>query len=444
MIFNLSAGGGSTIAYKFQTSQPTGSKNLIWFKTSTQATYVYFTASFPTSPTAGDVYVFENEHSHVTVDIGNGNTVELLYLGEAYQYNGSSWVHIEGYIYQGNTWVQFSGAIVSFIQVTTTDSFTSLTATNGIESHSNYTSLGNNVYEFEVFNTGTWTVTMTDGTKTATSTTVIDGDNQIKQINITYSTIPEFTYIGGTYEIVDDSDTPIVTSQDNWKIRFLTSGTLNFSQLNGASNGIDLFLVGGGGGSGGKSISGGGGGGYTASHGGISVSTGIDYEIVVGDGGVKNATSGTNSAAGGDGGASSAFGESIEGGKGGASYNSDTQSRTVKGGDGGSGGAGSLWNAAYNGGSDGRDGSASSTANKGLGQGTSTREFYELDQDATATLYAGGGGNHANDKWGVGGAGGGGGTGTAGGNGVDNLGGGASGYGYAGGTGIVIIRNARS
>ena len=221
-----------------------------------------------------------------------------------------------------------------------------------------------------------------------------------------------------------------------------TSG--GFFSIAGAPRMGRYLLVGGGGGSGSKSISGGGGGGYTASHGNISISTGINYEIVVGAGGVRNATSGTNSAAGGAGGASSAFGESASGGLGGASYNSDTQSRSVKGGDGGSGGAGSSWNSAYNGGSDGGDGKANSTANKGVGQGTSTREFYGLDQDATATLYAGGGGNHANDKWGVGGAGGGGGNGTAGSNGTDNLGGGASGYGYNGGTGIVIIRNARS
>ena len=226
MIFNLSAGGGSTIAYKFQTSQPTGSKNLIWFKTSTQASYVYFTASFPTSPTAGDVYVFENEHSHVTVDIGNGNTVELLYLGEAYQYNGSSWVHIEGYIYQGNTWVQFSGAIVSFIQVTTTDSFTSLTATNGTESHSNYTSLGNNVYELEVFNTGTWTVTMTDGTQTATRSVVIDGDNQIKQITITYfaaTVIAVFPAACSSVTLTNGTDSQSVPSGD------IANGTYTFT-----------------------------------------------------------------------------------------------------------------------------------------------------------------------------------------------------------------------
>ena len=430
MIFNLSAGGGSTIAYKFQTSQPTGSKNLIWFKTSTQASYVYFTASFPTFPTAGDVYVFENEHSHVTVDIGNGNTVEMLYLGEAYQYNGSSWVHIDGYVYQGNTWVQFSGSIVSFIQVTTTDSFTSLTATNGTESHSNYTSLGNNVYEFEVFNTGTWTVTMTDGTQTATSTTVIDGDNQIKQINISYNTIPEFTYIGGTYEIVDDSDTPIVTSQDNWKIRFLTSGTLNFSQLNGASNGIDVFLVGGGGAGydpGSSGNGGGGGGGYTKTV-TKTVTTGTDYTITIGEGGTR-AESGGNA-----GGNTTAFDETANGGNAGTSTT------------GGAGGSGGGKPQTGDGGSDGANGGNSG----GAGQGTTTREF----GSSSGTLYAGGGGAGGNNGPRNGGDGGGGRGATenpsyASTAGETNKGGGGGGghasmNSSAGGRGIVIIRNARS
>ena len=274
----------------------------------------------------------------------------------------------------------------------------------------------------------------------------------VYRISMSYSSIPAFTYINdgidGEYEIVQDDDTVITDPaswRGNWKIRFLTSGILNFTQVNGAEDGIDVFLVGGGGGSGNRSISGGGGGGYTASHGNISVSTGIDYKIVVGAGGVKDAIINSSTKhTGGDGGASSAFGESIPGGKGGVSYNSDKQDRSVKGGDGGSGGAGSLWNKAYNGGSNGGNGNANATENKGIGQGTSTREFYSLDLDATAKLYSGGGGNHANDLWGVGGAGGGGGNGTAGSNGTNNLGGGASGFGFDGGSGIVIIRNARS
>lgn len=267
----------------------------------------------------------------------------------------------------------------------------------------------------------------------------------VYRISMSYSSIPAFTYINdginGGYEIVQDDDTTITDPaswRGNWKIRFLTSGTLNFSQLNGAENGIDLFLVGGGGGAGGNTnttIAAGGGGGYTGSYGGIAVSTGIDYPIVVGAGGTGVL------ALGNDGGSSSAFGYNKEGGKGGAAVSSSSQSSHSKGGDGGSGGAGSYWQKQFVGGSDGGDGTAQAAAQKGLGQGTSTREFYTLDQDITAKLYAGGGANRANSNYGTAGAGGGG----ANSNGEDNLGGGAGGGNcYSGGSGIVIIRNARS
>lgn len=63
----------------------------------------------------------------------------------------------------------------------------------------------------------------------------------------TLTETPKFSYTG-KYEIVNDDDTPYTSGNKNWKIRFLTSGTLKFTDLSGAANGIDVFLVGGGGG----------------------------------------------------------------------------------------------------------------------------------------------------------------------------------------------------
>ena len=163
---------------------------------------------------------------------------------------------------------------------------------------------------------GTYYLKATKGSDTSTLTYTIS-QYGVYRISMTYSTIPEFTYTG-TYEIVDDSDTPIVTSPDNWKIRFLTSGTLNFSRLNGAEDGIDVFLVGGGGGGGGAR-GGGGVGGYTTTQAGISVLTNTDYTITVGSGGsggTSNSVS-TSGTKGTDGGASSAFEASASGGIGG-------------------------------------------------------------------------------------------------------------------------------
>lgn len=199
---------------------------------------------------------------------------------------------------------------------------------------------------------------------------------------------PEFSYTGD-FLLIDDGD-------ENWRLKLLTSGNLIFTKLISAKKGIDVFLVGGGAGGGLASQWGythGGGGGYTKTSYVSSLKENYVYEIAVGAGG----------AVGSIGGASSAFGLSVQGGS---------------GADGGSGGgAGNVPGA-----SDGAD-------SAGKGQGTTTREFGEMD----GTLYAGGGGSPGGD---------------GGGNGEVNTGGGGHPGGWTtgggpGGSGIVIIRNHR-
>lgn len=287
---------------------------------------------------------------------------------------------------------------------------------------------------FKGLETGTWTITITNGTDTASKTVEIKADYQAA---ISFNTIPEFTYTGD-FEIVSDDDQPITVSQDNWKIRFLTSGTLTFTNLNGAENGIDVFLVGGGSG-GGRAA---GGGGYTKTLKAVKVSVGTAYLIEVGAGGVAGVG---NNKAGGSGGMSNAFGASANGGK----ANGTT---SFVGSDGGSGGgAGSANGVGGKGGSDGSDGFSRDGTHRdsGKGQGTTTREFGEPG----GKLYAGGGGGctTTSSNGGAGGDGGGGdGGNTSGGatSGETNTGSGGGGAannkaGGAGGSGIVIIRNAR-
>ena len=278
------------------------------------------------------------------------------------------------------------------------------------------------------------------------------------------STIPVFTYTGNC-EIVDDSDNVLSdtttcgksisstqsTWTGNWKIKFLTSGTLTVSGWD-TSRTIDLFLVGGGGGGGaGVNIigGGGGGGGYTKTYRNIVLNNGSFY-ITVGNGGSGSSSKSRAS----DGGTSSAFGYSAAGGQGGASPETA--------GNGGSGGGiGGYVNARFSevrtGGTGGSDGSNGNAA----GQGSTTREF----GDSTGTLYSGGGGGGAGKMWswgdrpGEGGAGGGakgakaginkgksasantGGGGGGGGANTDD--GQVAGHGGKGGSGIVIIRNKR-
>ena len=265
---------------------------------------------------------------------------------------------------------------------------------------------------FKGLKAGPWTVAVTRNGKPTAKTVIVVTDYSV---SIPLSTIPEFTYTGD-YEIVNDSDEPITVSQDNWKIRFLTSGTLTFTNLNGAENGIDVFLVGGGGN--GETIRGarGGGGGYTKTVKGVSIAIATPHTVTIG------ASSGT----------SSAFGASANGASG------------ADGGSGG-GGGGSSSGTSGNGGSNGGNGTAGNVSNGGTGQGTTTREFGE----STGKLYSGGGGGSAAYAGAAGDstAGAGANFGGAAKNGVANTGGGGGGAydGTAGrgGSGIAIIRNAR-
>ena len=259
-----------------------------------------------------------------------------------------------------------------------------------------------------------WSVSGTGATISGTNLTIGDSDVTLTASWTINNTIPEFTYTG-SYQIVDDNDNVITTSTGNWKIRFLTSGTLKFTELRGAANGIDVFLVGGGGG--------GGGGGYTKTKTAISVNENIEYKIQIGSGGsARYYYDGTTR-----GGTTTAFDQSALGGYSGY---------MGKGGDGGSGGGGAAYMIdARRGGSDGGSG-----ANGGNGQGSTTREFGE----STGKLYASGGtggcslgssyaGSPGENNTGNGGGGGG------GGGDADTY----SGSGSTGGSGIVIIRDTR-
>lgn len=238
----------------------------------------------------------------------------------------------------------------------------------------------------------------------------------------------DFTYTGSC-EVIDDSDK---VSGVQWRIKFLTSGTLVFAK----QQTVDLFLVGGGGNGAAyganNGAGGGGGGGYTGTFKQLTIEAQQSYAIVVG----------------GSSGASSALGQSVNGG---SSVPNGTTSGGSGGSGGGSGGAGSGSGQAAGGagGSDGGNGTPTASSS-GVGQGTTTREFGETG----ATLYSGGGGGGTRGgKVGYGGAGGGGngnsgtiGVGVAGT--ANTGGGGGGGFGTntrsAGGSGIAIIRKAKN
>ena len=235
----------------------------------------------------------------------------------------------------------------------------------------------------------------------------------INRQKITKIILPEYSYTGDNL-LVDDGN-------GNWRLKFLTSGTLVFNKI--PSNLIDVFLVGGGGGNG-NSVNiadwcAAGGGGYTKTTKNITVQTGVEYEIIVGAGGTRPTVSNTQTR----GGTSTAFGISAEGGysgkareggnggSGGAGTNS-----TVPGANGGNGEAGTIWG-----------------GKGGIGQGTTTREF----GDENAQVYSTGG--YYDPQNGINNYG----------NGILNSGDGGGGTDNnskhtIGGSGIVIIRNHRN
>lgn len=232
--------------------------------------------------------------------------------------------------------------------------------------------------------------------------------------------LPQFTYTGQSQFLSDGGK--------NWRIKFLTSGTLTFTKISSGFI-VDIFLVGGGGSGSGNGQAGagaGGGGGYTKTFTQMILTQNTPYSIVVGAGGASVAPF----ADGKDGGNTSAFNITASGGKGG-SYDSGS------GGNGGSGGQG--YGGTYNIASDGANGNNSGQYSGGYGQRSqpgpngetgTTKEFGE----AVGELYSNGGASGY--------------TGATGqtlprANYGDGGHGRPSGNSIAGADGIVIIRNAR-
>lgn len=305
---------------------------------------------------------------------------------------------------------------------------------------------------FNVKNAGTWTISCTNGTDTASQTVSITVAGQIASVTLVYNQIPSFTY-SGSYKIVNDSGIAISSTKDNnWNIQFLTSGTLVLKALNGLSNGGQVFLVGGGGG--GSSFaneqnwvneafwgSGGGGGGYTKTSTIASFPLNTGINVTVGAGGNVGAAGGTSSMV---------VSSTTYSAAGGASSGSSA------GGAGGSGGGAGSWSQIQGmaGGTNGGDGTAHVNSPYdinlagGKGQGTTTRPF----GGSTGYIYSegggGGGGRNYNLSW-TGAA-----QGSGGGRG-DNTGDGGKGFSPSdssngtpvpatkGCSGIVILRSKR-
>ncbi len=226
----------------------------------------------------------------------------------------------------------------------------------------------------------------------------------------------------GLYKIEEEDST-------NWKVKFLSTGTLTLNN----SIDVDLFLVGGGGGGGSDCDSdpgfycqagGGGGGGYTNTYKDVSLSA-TSYAINIGSGGGVGSAGGTSYfgdsstyfANGGGAGTSSSGGS---GGSGGGSASCCRMNTSVNfystrgnGGSFGSNGASCSADCPYQGGSSGGAGQGSTTCEFGLGTTSSC--------NSGVTVYSKGG---TGSTW------------------IENSGNGGNVSG-SGSSGIVIMRNKR-
>ena len=293
-----------------------------------------------------------------------------------------------------------------------------------------------------------------------TSATTITANWEINNPVYSYScsngsvgTSPYYIVYTGKCTVIDDGN-------DNWRVEFLTSGTLTLSK----AVKVDIHAVGGGGSGAARGLtnygSGGGGGGYVNTIFATDVASG-EYDITIGAGGNSvTSTGGAYTGVDGIDGGSSSFGSicSAAGGKGGTYNDGSAVYSCGIGGAGGSGGGGGAKASGGIGGSggtnggNGEEGSTTDSGAGGTGSGVTTRDFGET----TGTLRSGGGAGSGRSAGGIAGdstAGDGAKAGTAG-SGIANYGGGGGGAGGssssdsgctsgAGGSGIVIIRNAR-
>ena len=287
-----------------------------------------------------------------------------------------------------------------------------------------------------------------------------DENNYKKSITLrsTVSKTSIFEY-DGSYEVIDDND-------NNWRIKFKTSGMLKLKD----NIEIDAFAVGGGGGGGTGYLSymtggGGGGGGYTSTINNVTLSNGVNYDIVIGNGGNSGQDGEKSYIKNG-----SNYIINVAGGKAGMMINLTTYG---VGGAGGSGGGAGGYSSDYKGGKGGQFGNAGEKRKNdndtpGAGSGKTTCEFglgTTSGCNSGVTNYASGGsggagrsfaGTYGPEIASIGsGAGAGGSNGNPGKDATANTGSGGGGGSYtinpssannggSGGSGIIIIRNKRS
>ena len=209
MIYNMIGGGANQLNFKVvgSATEPSNpAENTIWVQTSVAITSwkMRYATTTPTSAApAGYLIISLESAAAVTSSTSTLNALKknemMIKLGAAYiciDGTASGWASVNAYIYKSGAWVQFSSVFAATIAVTYPSGST-LTCTDGTTTLKATTTTGS--YTFVVPNAGTWTVTATDGSSTASSSVSITTSGQSESVTLSYWDGYLFNY-GDTYD----------------------------------------------------------------------------------------------------------------------------------------------------------------------------------------------------------------------------------------------------
>ena len=186
--------GGGVLAITHGTTLPTrAAQNTIFIYTDKEIPSYALSATRPESPVEYMAHVMIAESGNVVVDSVDGGNWIKIYPQFVSLYVDGAWKNVNALIYQNGIWTQFSYTFMATINITypagsvcsCSDGVTTLTAPDTSGS-----------WGCIVPNTGTWTVSCTDGDNTSSTDVIITADGQSENVGVSYL---EYVFQNGTF-----------------------------------------------------------------------------------------------------------------------------------------------------------------------------------------------------------------------------------------------------
>lgn len=184
-----SGGGGEAVGkvYGGLTAPASPSENSVWVKTDQNLSDLLICNSkFGTINRAGRIWIKYEDvvaTSYQWLLFKNTKKIVSLCLSGCAIGDGSTWKNLDAYLYLNGAWVQFSREFAATINITYPAGST-CTVTNGSVTYTAPDTSG--TWACVVHATGTWTVTSTNGTQTATASVSITADGQTQSATLQY------------------------------------------------------------------------------------------------------------------------------------------------------------------------------------------------------------------------------------------------------------------